>query len=103
MLPERREAPPPREIRETGASYRPAEPLGEVVHAIVRRSGRWYVGETVEIAVVTQGRTLDEVVANLEEAIGLHFEGENLTEFGFARYPRLSVTFEKTIRPDAEA
>jgi predicted RNase H-like HicB family nuclease len=37
-----------------------------------------YVAECLEIPVVTQGRTLDEVTRNLREAVELHLEGEDL-------------------------
>lgn len=40
---------------------------------------RGYVAECLNLAVVTQGRTLDETVQNLREAIQLHLE-ENSTE-----------------------
>ena len=36
-----------------------------------------YVAECLNLAVVTQGQTLDETVQNLREAIHLHFEGED--------------------------
>jgi len=36
-----------------------------------------YVAECLNLAVVTQGRTLDETVQNLREAIQLHLEGED--------------------------
>ncbi len=39
-----------------------------------------YVAECLNLAVVTQGQTLDETVQNLREAIHLHFEGEELEE-----------------------
>jgi predicted RNase H-like HicB family nuclease len=57
--------------------------LQRTIHAIVRpgdESG--FVAECVEIAVVTQGKTLDETVANLQEAVTLHLEGEDLAELG---------------------
>lgn len=41
-----------------------------------------YVAECLEISVVTQGDTLDEVVRNLGEAVALHLEDENPTQFG---------------------
>ena len=53
-----------------------------------------YVAECVEIAVVTQGVTLDETVANLRTAVQLHLEGEDLTSFGLAPNPTLVVTME---------
>jgi predicted RNase H-like HicB family nuclease len=47
------------------------------VHAIVGRYGTWFVAECLEIAVVTQGRTLDETAEALREAVALHLEAEN--------------------------
>ena len=46
-----------------------------------------YVAECLEISVVTQGETLDEVVQNLREAVSLHLEDENLAEFGLIENP----------------
>jgi len=41
-----------------------------------------YVAECLEIPVVTEGQTLDEVTRNLREAVELHLEGENLADSG---------------------
>jgi predicted RNase H-like HicB family nuclease len=43
-----------------------------------------YVAECLDLAVVTQGRSLGETVQNLREAIQLHLEGEDLAEMGLA-------------------
>ena len=51
-----------------------------------------YVGECLELPVVTQGATLDETVANLREAIELHLEGEDLEALGLAPHPTVIVT-----------
>jgi len=37
-----------------------------------------YVAECQNLAVVTQGQTLDETVKNLREAVQLHLRGEDL-------------------------
>jgi len=66
----------------------------KTIHAIIRHGERQYVAECVEIAVVTQGTTLDETVANLQEAVALHLEGENLAELGLAPDPSLNVLME---------
>ncbi len=69
--------------------------LQHTIKAIIRRGGKsGYVGEWVEIAVVTQGATLDEVTRNLQEAVALHLEGEDLTALGLASHPTLVVTME---------
>jgi predicted RNase H-like HicB family nuclease len=53
-----------------------------------------YVASCEEIAVVTQGETLDEVTANLRDAVALHFEGEDLAALGFVPEPTIIVTLE---------
>ncbi|MEY3825687.1 MAG: hypothetical protein RLZZ148_499 [Cyanobacteriota bacterium] len=53
-----------------------------------------YVAECVEISVVTQGNTLDEVVNNLKEAVSLHLEGEDPSEFGLVAKPSLQIMVE---------
>ena len=69
--------------------------LQHTIKAVIRKGNEsGYVAECLEIAVVTQGETLDEVTANLLEAINLHLEGEDLAELGFAANPVLLVTFE---------
>ncbi len=70
-------------------------PLQHTIKAVIRpgeQSG--YVAECLEIPVVTQGATLDEVSANLREAVALHLEGENLAELGLTPSLSIIVTFE---------
>jgi predicted RNase H-like HicB family nuclease len=68
--------------------------LQHTIKAIVRKGESHYVAECVEIAVVTQGKTLDDTIKNLQEAVELHLQGENLTELGLASNPTLIVTME---------
>lgn len=53
-----------------------------------------YVAECLELAVVTQGKILDETAQNLREAIQLHLEGENLDELGLAPNAPVLITLE---------
>ena len=64
------------------------------VKATIRRGEDYYVAECLEIAVVTQGKTLDETVDNLREAVSLHLEGENPADFGLVQDPWILLTFE---------
>lgn len=70
------------------------------IHAAVRRDGGWYVGSCLELAVVTQARTLDELVSNLRDAVSLHIEGEDLRALGLAPRPWISISYEFTAQPD---
>ena len=74
--------------------------LQHTIKAVIRpgeQSG--FVAECLEIPVITQGATLDEVSANLREAVALHLEGENLAEIGLAASPSIIVTFELETYP----
>lgn len=69
--------------------------LQHTIKAIIRRGEEsGYIAECVEIAVVTQGATLDEVTSNLREAVALHLEDEDLSALGLAQNPTLVVTME---------
>ncbi len=79
-------------------------PTRDTIHAVLQRDEGVYVAECLEVAVVTQGRTADEVLSNLQEAIALHLEGEDLQALGLSEEPRLVVTYEVPMaRHGAEA
>ena len=85
------------------AAYAKPDALRDTVHVAVRRSAGFYVAEALELALVTQGRSLDELVANLREAIRLHLEGEASGVFGLTSSPRIALTYEESLSADAEA
>jgi predicted RNase H-like HicB family nuclease len=47
--------------------------------ATVWREGKWYVSQCLELDVASQGETEEEALANLKEAIELHFEAPQAT------------------------
>jgi predicted RNase H-like HicB family nuclease len=51
--------------------------LQHTIKAFIRRGETHYVAECLEVTVVTQGKTLDETIANLQEAVVLRLEGED--------------------------
>jgi len=64
------------------------------IKAFIHKGEKYYVAECLDIAIVTQGKTLDETIANLKEAVALHLEGENLADFDLVPNPSLLVTLE---------
>ena len=83
-------------VAESVTAYR-SSPLRDSVHAIVSHGAAVFIVECMEVAVVTQGRTLDEAVSNLREALNLHLEGEDLGVLGFTASPRLVITYESLL------
>jgi len=58
-----------------------------------------YVAECLDLPVVTQAPTLDELADNIREAVALHLDAEDLAEVGLAGNPTILVTMEiDTIR-----
>ena len=47
--------------------------------ATVWREGKWYVSQCLELDVASQGETEEDALANLKEAIELHFEAPHAT------------------------
>lgn len=43
---------------------------------VVNKEDRWYVAKSVELGVVSQGRTIEEAEKNIKEAIGLYLENQ---------------------------
>jgi len=97
----RRRGSAPALVREQSPAYAASRAARDTIHAVVTRDRDWYVAECLEVAVVTQGRTLDETVSNLRDAVTLHMEGEDPAALGLAAAPRLVITHETSARADA--
>ncbi len=41
---------------------------------IVQKDGDWYVAKCLENSVASQGKTVEEAIANLKEALELYYE-----------------------------
>ena len=65
--------------------------MKKIIQVKIYRGEKYYVAECIDLPVVTQGKTLDEVVKNIKEAIELHLEGENLNEWDIM--PDYSILF----------
>ena len=69
--------------------------LQHTIKAVIRQGEQsGYVAECLEIPVVTQGQTLDQVTKNLGEAVALHLDGEDLASLGLVLNPTVLVTME---------
>ena len=64
------------------------------IKVFIHKGETHYIAECLEVAVVTQGRTIDETIANLQEAVALHLEDEDLAALDLAPDPSLLITLE---------
>ena len=47
--------------------------------AIVHKENDWYVSWCLDIDIASQGKTVEEAVANLKEAVELYLEDEDVS------------------------
>ena len=59
--------------------------------ATVWREGEWYVSQCLEMDVASQGQTEEEALANLREALELHFELPRATRLPAVRTIEVEV------------
>jgi predicted RNase H-like HicB family nuclease len=65
-----------------------------IIQVRITKGEKQFVAECLDLPVVAQGRTLDEVTANVREAISLHLRGEDLAELGLADQPSVLASYE---------
>jgi len=68
--------------------------MKNIIYIEIYKGDDYYVAEGLNLPVVSQGKTLDEAVNNIKEAIELTLEDENLADFDFVENPQVLVNFE---------
>jgi len=48
--------------------------MATILTAVVHKDGVWYVADCPEVGTVSQGKTIEEAIANLKEATELYLE-----------------------------
>jgi predicted RNase H-like HicB family nuclease len=62
----------------------PWRKMKKIIQVHIFKGENHFVAECLDLPVVTQGKTLDELAQNLKEAIALQLEGKNPADFGLA-------------------
>ena len=68
--------------------------MRESIQFRIFRGDNQYIAEGLDLAIVTQGVSLDEIAANIREAVALYLDGEDLAELGFVGDPAVLATME---------
>ena len=68
--------------------------MKKIIQFHISRGDKYYVAEGIDLPIVTQGKTLDELAANIQEAVELQLEGENLADFDLAPNPSVLLNLE---------
>ncbi len=68
--------------------------MKKIIQVRIFKGEKQYVAECLDLPVVTQAKTLDQLTENLREAISLHLKGEDLAELDLADDPSVLASFE---------
>jgi predicted RNase H-like HicB family nuclease len=68
--------------------------MKRTIQVRIFRGEKQYVAECLDLPVVTEAATLDELAANIQEAIALHLQDEDLAELGLVSNPTILATLE---------
>ena len=68
--------------------------MRHIIQVRIFRGESQYVGECLDLPVVTQAPTLDQLAANIREAIALYLEDEDLAALGFSDNPTVLASLE---------
>ena len=63
--------------------------MKKVVNIQITRGENYYVAESLDLPVVTQGKTLDEVISNIREAVELALADGDAELYGVAENPSI--------------
>lgn len=68
--------------------------MKHIIQFKISKGETQYVAESIDLPIVTQGKTLDEVTANIQEAVELHLQDEDYVRYELAKQPSVMVNIE---------
>lgn len=68
--------------------------MKHIIQFQISKGDKYYIAQGVDLAIVTQAKTLDELAKNILEATALHLEGEDPADFGLFPSPSVLINFE---------
>lgn len=68
--------------------------MKSIIQFHISKEDGYYTAQGAGLPIVSQGETLDELVQNINEALELHLEGEDLSELGLDKQHSVLVDFE---------
>ncbi len=68
--------------------------MKSIIQFTISQEGKDFIAEGVNVPVVTQAQSFDELTKNIREALDLFFEGHEAKELGFSDTPAVLANFE---------
>ena len=55
--------------------------MKHIIRFHIFKGEKYYIAQGVDLPIITQGKTLDELTENIKEAVSLQLEDENLSDY----------------------
>lgn len=68
--------------------------MKNIIQFLISNEDNTYTAEGVNIPIVTEGKTFEELKVNILDAVKLFFKGEDSTLLGFGPTPSILTSFE---------
>ncbi len=68
--------------------------MRKVINISIYQGDEYLVADGINIPIVTQGKSYNELMSNLKEAINLFLESEDLSAFDIDTNPAIIANFE---------
>lgn len=75
--------------------------MKHIIQFHIYKGDTHYIAQGIDLAIITQGKTLDELIKNLKEAVDLHLEGENLEDLDLVPNPAIVANIELPVAAHA--
>jgi predicted RNase H-like HicB family nuclease len=59
---------------------------------IIKKEEEWFVATCLENNIASQGKTIDDAIINLKEAIALYYEDEKIEALSFMENDQIYIT-----------
>ncbi len=68
--------------------------MKNIIQFVVSEENGAYTAEGLNIPVVTEGATFEELKGNIQDAVALYFEGDDPAVLGFGPSPSILTNYE---------
>ncbi|PIQ68751.1 MAG: hypothetical protein COV91_02540 [Candidatus Taylorbacteria bacterium CG11_big_fil_rev_8_21_14_0_20_46_11] len=68
--------------------------MKNIIQFTISKEDGIYTAEGINVPIVTDGKTFEELTRNIEEAVALYFEDETPESLGFGESPSILTNFE---------
>ena len=71
--------------------------MKNIIQFFISQEDGVYTAEGLNVPIVTEGNTFEELKTNIQEAVELYFEDEDITALGFGKTPSILTSFELSL------